>query len=137
MQVKITKKLLDNYRKYKKEIPFLREELYEMVTTDAGIGNSTILDCRTGYPHPESVTGFDWDLYEHRKRVLKLRMAQVAAVEKWIMEIQDGQTRCVFRMRYIEGMNWTRIAEKTGYGGNEDYPRKYIRDKYLTKYKIK
>lgn len=133
MEIKITKKLLNNYRKYKREIPFLEAELDEMQATDAGIGNSTILDCRSGYPQPQSVVGFDWPLYEHRQGVLERREAQVAAVEQWIRDIQDGQTRCVFRMRYIEGMNWVKIAEKTGYGGNVDYPRLYIRDKYLKK----
>ena len=137
MEIRITKKLLDNYKKYKREIPFLEEELQQMQTSDAGIGSSTIFDYRTGYPQPQSVTGFDWKLYEHRVGVLERRKAQVEAVEKWIGDIQDGQTRCVFRMRYIDGMSWVKIAEKTGYGGNPDYPRKYIRDKYLEKCKIR
>lgn len=137
MEIKITKKLLNNYQKYKREIPFLRQELEDMQTSDAGIGNSTIFDYRSGYPQPQSVVGFDRELYEHRQDVLKRREAQVAAVEKWIDDIRDGQTRCVFRMRYIDGMNWVKIAEKTGYGGREDYVRKVIRDRYLEKVGIK
>lgn len=133
MEIRITKKLLNNYKKYKREIPFLQAELDEMLTSDAGIGNSTIFDYRSGYPQPQSVVGFDWPLYEHRQKVLERRKEQVAAVEQWINGIQDGQTRCVFRMRYIEGQSWVKIAEKTGYGGNIDYPRKMIRDKYLGK----
>ena len=39
MEIKITKKLLDNYRKYKREIPFLEDELQQMQTSDAGIGS--------------------------------------------------------------------------------------------------
>lgn len=136
MQIKITKKLLNKYRKYKQEIPLLKAELEEMRTTDAGLGNSTILNYQIWPPHAEGVVGFDWELYKHRQRVLEQREAQVAAVEKWIGKIQDGQTRCVFRMRYIEGLGWVKIAEKTGYGGNVDYPRLYIRDKYLKKYDI-
>ncbi len=136
MQVKITKKLLDKYQKYKQEIRFLKTELEEMQITDAGLGNSTILNYQTWPPHAEGVVGFDWELYKHRKRVLERREAQVAAVNKWITGIEDGQTRWVFKMRYIEGMSWMRIAEKTGYGGNADYPRLYIRDKYLKKYDI-
>lgn len=137
MEIRITKKLLDNYKKYKREIPFLEEELQQMQTSDAGIGSSTIFDYRTGYPQPQSVTGFDWKLYEHRKGVLERRKAQVAAVEKWIGDIQDGQTRCVFRMRYIDGMSWVKIAEKTGYAGREDYVRLHIRDAYLKKCGVK
>lgn len=136
MEIRITKKLLNNYQKYKREIPFLKAELDEMQMTDAGIGSSTIFDYRSGYPHPQSVVGFDWDLYEHRKRVLERREAQVAAVEQWIKEIEDGQVRCIFRMWYIDGMSWVKIAEKTGYGGNIDYVRVCIRDAYLKKMKI-
>ncbi len=136
MSIKITKNLLNNYQKYRREIPFLEAELVEMLTTDAGIGNSTILDYRDGYPQPQSVVGFDWDLYERRRDTLKLRKEQVEAVEQWIRSIEDGQICCVFRMRYIDGMSWVKIAEKTGYGGREDYVRLHIRDKYLKKCKI-
>jgi len=137
VEIRITKKLLNNYQKYKREIPFLKAELDEMLTTDAGIGNSTIFDYRDGYPQPQSVVGFDWPLYEHRRDMLKRRQAQVAAVERWIADIPDGQTRCVFRMRYIEGLSWVKIAEKVGYGGKSDYVRLHIRDKYLKKCKIR
>lgn len=137
IEVKITRKLLRNYQKYKRELPFLRAELEEMLTTDAGLGSSVILDYQTGYPRPQSVVGFDFDLYEHRKGVLERRKEQVKAVEQWISAIEDGQVRCVFRMRYINGMSWVKIAEKTGYGGREDYVRLHIRDKYLEKCKIR
>lgn len=133
IEVKITGNLLRNYQKYKREIPFLRAELDEMLTTDAGLGSSVILDYQRGYPRPQSVVGFDFDLYEHRKEVLERRKAQVKAVEQWIESIEDGQIRCVFRMRYINGMSWVRIAEKTGYGGREDYVRVVLRDRYLKK----
>ncbi len=133
IEAKITRKLLQNYQKYKREILFLKAELEEMLTTDAGIGNSVILDYQTGYPRPQSVVGFDRALYEHRKGVLEHRETQVKAVERWINAIEDGQIRCVFRMRYINGMSWVKIAEKTGYGGKKDYVRVVIRDRYLKK----
>lgn len=129
----MTRKLLDNYRKTKKEIPMLDEELRDMQEGDNGIGNSTIFDYQTGYPRPQSVVGFDWPLYERRMKVLNRKRSEVMAVEKWINFIEDGQTRCVFRMFYIDGMSWKKIAEKTGYKKNEDYPRVCIRDAYLKK----
>lgn len=137
IEVKITRKLLRNYQKYKRELPFLKAELEEMLTTDAGLGSSVILDYRKGYPRPQGIVGVDFDLYEHRKGVLERRKEQVKAVEQWISAIEDGQVRCVFRMRYINGMSWVKIAEKTGYGGREDYVRLHIRDKYLEKCKIR
>lgn len=131
MGIKITRKLLDGYRKIKREIPVLELELQVMKQGDNGFGNSTILDYRTGKARPQAVVGFDWSLYENRKRVLDGKKSKITAVDNWINAIEDGQTRCVFKMFYVDGMSWVRIADKTGYGGNEDYPRLYIRDKYL------
>ncbi len=137
IEIRITKKLLNNYIKYKREIPFLKSELEEMLETDSGIGNSTILDYKKGYPQPQGIVGFEWERYRERKNHLKYRKEQTKAVEQWIEGIKDGQIRYIFRMRYINGMSWVKIAEKTGYGGREDYVRRHIRDKYLEKCKIK
>ena len=137
MNIKVTRKLLDDYRKIKREIPMLEIELEEMKTTDSGIGNSTILDYRTGQARPQSVVGFDKELYGRRKRSLEKKKAQVKAVEQWINQIEDGQTRCIFRMYYIDGMTWKKIALKTGYSNSPDYPRLHIRDAYLDKCGIK
>lgn len=137
MEIRITKKLLRNYKKYKREIPYLEAELQQMREGDAGIGSSTIFDYRSGYPQPQSVVGFDWPLYECRCQTLERRKEQVKEVEAWINAIPEGQVRCVFRMRYIDGMSWVRIAEKTGYGGNPDYVRITLRDRYLEKRGVK
>lgn len=137
MGIKITRKLLDDYRKLKREIPVLEAELKTMQQGDNGFDHSVIMDYRTGEPRAQSVVGFDWPLYERRQKILAAKKAKVEAVEKWIEAIEDGQTRCVFRMKYIEGMSWVKIAVKTCYSGNEDYPRKMIRDKYLNECGIK
>ena len=136
MEIKMTRKLLDGYRKLKREIPVLELELEEMKQGDNGFGNSTIFDYRTGEARPQSVVGFDWKLYEHREKVLESKKAKVTAVEAWIHAIKDGQARCVFKMFYIDGMTWERIAAKTGYSNSPDYPRLMIRDKYLKEMKI-
>lgn len=137
MNIKITRKLLDDYRKIKREIPLLETELKEMRETDSGIGNSTIFDYRTGQARPQSVIGFDWERYEKREAKLERKKEKSKAVEEWIDNIEDGQTRCVFKMFYIEGMSWLKIADKTGYTGNPDYVRIMIRDKFLLKCGIK
>lgn len=137
LNIKITRKLLDDYRKIKREIPLLETELKEMRETDSGIGNSTIFDYRTGQARPQSVIGFDWERYEKREAKLERKKEKSKAVEEWIDNIEDGQTRCVFKMFYIEGMSWLKIASKIGYTGNPDYPRLHIRDEYLKKCGIK
>ena len=137
MGIKITRKLLDEYRKLKRQIPALEYELKEMWDTDKGIGNSTVFDYQTGYPRPQSVVGFDQEKYNRLKEALSKKKEKVRTVEKWIDAIEDGQVRCVFRMFYINNMTWEKIAVKIGYAGNPDYPRLHIRDAYLKKIKIK
>ena len=136
-EIKITRKLLDNYRKLKREIPVLSMELAEMEQGEVGLGNSTIFDYRTGYGRPQSVVGFDKELYAKREKSLKRKKEQVKAVEQWINQIEEGQVRCIFKMFYIDGMMWKKIALKTGYSNSPDYPRLHIRDEYLDKCGIK
>lgn len=135
--LRLQKKLLSNHRKVKQSIPLLEAELQEMKETDAGIGNSTVFDYRTGYGRPQSVVGFDGDLYNRREKTLEKKKEQVRAVEQWINQIEEGQARYVFKMYYINGMTWEKIAVKTGYSNSPDYPRLYIRDKYLKEHGIK
>lgn len=118
--MKITKKLLNDYQKYKREILFLQTELKELLTTDAGLDSNTRRQ----------------KLCERRKNMLECRKKQVEAVEQFILDIEDGETRRVFRMRYIDGSGWAEIAKKTGYSGREDYVRRHIRDRTLEKFKI-
>lgn len=138
MAIKITRNLLDEYRDMRKKrtIPMLEFELAEMLEGDNGFGNSTIFDYRTGEARPQSVVGFDWEKYERRENALMNKKAKARAVEEWINDIEDGHTRCVFRMYYIDGMTWNKIALKTGYSKSPDYPRLMIRDKYLEEQKI-
>ena len=136
-EVKITRKLLDNYRKIKREIPILEDELMQMEYTDAGIGNDTIFDYRKGYPQPQSIIGFDRERYQRRCYVLQDKKKKAKAVERWLDAIEDGQTRYVLKMYYQQGMTWLKIAAKIGMPQNEDYPRRCIRDAFLKKMKIK
>ena len=136
MGIKITKKLLQDYDKIKREIPLLRVEINEMQHTDAGIGSSTVFDYREGFPRPQAVVGFDREKYERRKKRLKEKEQQVAAVEEWIESIEDDRARLVFEMFYIKRLSWTRIAKRIGYAGNADYVRLHIRDKYLKNHGI-
>lgn len=91
----------------------------------------------TGFARPQSVVGFDQERYDRRKRTYEHKNEQVAAVDNWIQNIEDGQTRYVFKAFYQQGLTWEKIAEKTGYSQSPDYPRLMIRDKYLMKEHIK
>ena len=137
MPVEMTREKLDRYRKLLKEIPVLENELAELWLTEKGMGNSVILNGKNGSKKPESVVGFDYDRYDRRKEALQRKKEEARAIREWIEAIEDGQTRCVFRMFYVDGMTWERIASKTGHRGSPDYPRLYLRDAYLKKMKIK
>lgn len=136
-EIKITREMLDRYRKLKQEIPVLELELRMMKNTDAGLGNDTIFDYQTGYPRPQSVVGFDQKKYDRREKILERKKEKIKAMDHWIDDIKDGQTRCVFRMFYKQWMTWEKIAAKTGYSQSPDYPRLHIRDAYLKKCGIK
>ena len=109
MGIKITKQLLQDYDKIKREIPLLRAEINEMQHSDSGLGSSTIIDYHKGFPRPQAVGGCD----------------------------QEKYARLVFKMFYIKRFSWTKIAKSIGYAGNADYVRLHIRDKYLKKQGIK
>lgn len=135
--MKMTKKRLNNYRnKLRWDIACLEMELSEMTNTDAGIGNSTILDYRDGYPKPQSIVGFDKEKYKKRQNLLNQKKKEALEVKRWLEGIEDGQTRAVFKMWYMDRLTWKTIAKKIGIPQNEDFPRVCIRDAYLKKLNI-
>lgn len=136
MTERITKKMLKDYAKTQREIPLLRAELNAMNNSEYGLGNSVIMDYSKGFPSPQGVVGFDQERYNRRRATLEKKEELIAAVDNWINEIEDVQTRKVFEMRYVKGMNWTKIAQKFGFT-SVDYARIMIRDKYLIEKNIK
>lgn len=133
----MTRKELNGYIRYKREIQLLETELEEMKNTDAGLGNDTVFDYRSGYPKPQSVVGFDEKKYENRKKRLDKRVRQIREIEDWIEKIEDTEIRLVFQLRYFENLSWVKIADKTGHSGRSDYVRIVLRDRYLEKNSIK
>lgn len=133
MEVKITKKLLDEYRKTKIEIPLMERELHDMWTTESGFGNSVILNGKNGSKKPEAVVGFDQERYDRRKEILRRKKEKARAVERWIDCIEDVETRMVFKMYYTERLGFEAISIELGGNRSGDYIRMYIRDKFLKK----
>lgn len=135
--MKMTRKRLERYKKTLNNIRAIKAEIDEWETTDKGISHSVILDYQTGSPRPQAVVGFDWDAYVSKKHELSKLQREAAEVKNWIEEIEDGQTRWVFKMRYVQGMSWSRIAKNMGKSYNADYIRIMIRDRYLKKMEVK
>lgn len=131
--MEVTRKMLEDYRKIKAEIPLLEYELREMRLTDAGFGNTVILNGKNGSKKPETVVGFDQERYDRRKEILRRKKEKTRAVERWIDSIDDAETRMVFKMYYTEGLGFESISIKLGRIRSGDYIRMYIRDKFLKK----
>ena len=98
------------------EIAELKRKLAELPGNESLIDNSVILDYRKGYPQPQSVVGYDYDLEQRRRERWTKRMAklqeEVDEVERWIEAIPDGVTRRCFRMVYCDGMTQRQVAKK-------------------------
>ena len=112
----MTKEQLDAYRSKKAEIQELEDKLRDLPGSESLIGNSVVLDYRRGYPQPQSVVGYDYDLEQRRRERWEKRLgilrAEVAEVEDWIEAIPDSLTRRIFRMYYCEGLKQSKIAKK-------------------------
>lgn len=110
------KQRLEAYRSNLAEIKELEKNLADLPGSDSLIGNSVIMDYRRGYPQPQSVVGYDYELESSRrerweKRKAKLQ-AEVNDVEEWIEAIPDGLTRRCFRMVYCDGLTQRKVAKK-------------------------
>lgn len=112
----MTREKLEDYKSKKAEIQELEAKLRDLPGSESMIGNSVVLDYRRGYPQPQSVVGYDYDLVQRRRDQWEKRLANlredVAEVESWIEAIPDSLTRRIFRMYYCEGLKQSKIAKR-------------------------
>ena len=135
--MEMTIKRLESYKRLMQEIAILRWELNEMNTTDAGLGSSVIKDYSKGFERPQAVVGFDGERYRRKRQLLDQKEAEAEEIRKWVEAIEDTATRKGFEYFYLDGLPWKEVAKRLGYRDNPDYPRLYIRDKYLKSCGIK
>ena len=112
----MTREKLEDYKSKKAEIQELEAKLRDLPGSESLIGNSVVMDYRKGYPQPQSVVGYDYDLERRRREHWEKRLdglrAEVAEVEGWIEGIPDSLTRRIFRMYYCDDMKQNKIAKK-------------------------
>lgn len=128
MAIKITRKLLTDYRKTRQEISLLEMEMIGVQCTESA---NHKLDYQNEASDTQTLQAKDWPAHERYREILEKKKEEVRAVQEWIDGIEDIRARCIFRMFYIDGLSWAKIAKLTGFGVNADYPRLIIRDKYL------
>lgn len=99
----MTKDRLKQYRPMQTEIKYLEYKLSHQGKDGNMVGNSVIMDYRSGYPHPQTVIGVDPDeVKKNEKRLDKLKK-ESKKIEKFIEEIEDSRTRSIFRMTFLDG----------------------------------
>lgn len=112
----MTKKKLEDYVSKKAEIEELQQKIAQLGEGDSLIDNDTILDYQTGYPRPQSVIGYNYN----RERKLKNKWgkhieeltADCLEVELWIEDIPDSLTRRIFRLCFIDNLNYETIGKR-------------------------
>lgn len=111
----MTKEQLEQYKSKKAEIAELQYKLSHLGEGDSMIGNSTIMDYRTGYPMPQTVIGVDWERYDNSKARYRHRLQKLQEeceeVEKYVEAIEDSLTRRIFRMYYMDGLTQEQVAK--------------------------
>lgn len=110
----MTRERMEMYQSNKEEIQELTYKLAHL--RENMVGNSVILDGRTGIPRPQAVVGVDEDLLQRRRERYQERKAaleqECEEIESYIESVTDSLNRRILRMRYIDGMTQQRIARK-------------------------
>lgn len=112
----MTREQLEQYRSNMEEIKELTYKLEHLGEGDGLIGNDVVFDYRTGYPKPQSVVGYDYELEARRRERLENLRAKIQAecdnVEDFVYGIPDGKTRRIFQLYFLEGLSQEKVARK-------------------------
>ena len=105
--MEMTKERLEMYRSNRDEIKELKYKLDHLGEGDSLIGNDVIFDYRKGYPMPQAVVGYDYELGAKRRKRYKTQIVKLEAeqdcIEEWVFGIRDSRTRRIFQMYFLEG----------------------------------
>ena len=78
----------------KEEIQELKYKLAHLDEGDSMMGNSVIMDYRTGYPRPQSVVGCDEKKKARLRKTYEERIAKLqiecAEIEQWVEAIPES-----------------------------------------------
>ena len=112
----MTRERLEAYRSNRDEIKELKYKLDHLGEGDSLIGNDVIFDYRKGYPMPQAVVGYDYELEWKRRERYKNQIAKLEteqdSIEEWIFGIRDSRTRRIFQMYFLEGLTQEKVARK-------------------------
>lgn len=112
----MTREQLEAYKSNAEEIKELRHKLAHLGEGDSLIGNDVIFNYQTGFPMPQAVVGYDYELEWKRRTRYQNQIAKLEAeqdnIEEWVFGIRDSQIRRLFQLRYLEGSTVEKVARK-------------------------
>ena len=112
----MTRERLEAYKSNAEEIKELRHKLAHSGEGDSLIGNDVIFNYQTGFPMPQAVVGYDYELEWKRRTRYQNQIAKLEAeqdnIEEWVFGIRDSQIRRLFQLRYLEGSTVEKVARK-------------------------
>ncbi|MCC2220900.1 sigma factor-like helix-turn-helix DNA-binding protein [Anthropogastromicrobium aceti] len=112
----MTRERLEAYRSNRDEIKELKYKLDHLGEGDSLIGNDVIFDYRKGYPMPQAVVGYDYELGAKRRKRYKTQIVKLEAeqdcIEEWVFGIRDSRTRRIFQMYFLEGLTQEKVGRK-------------------------
>ena len=114
--MEMTRERFEQYRSNLQEIRELTYKLDHLGEGDSLIGNDVIMDYKKGYPRPQSVVGYDYDLEARRReryegRIKKL-LEENELIEDFVLSIPEGRMRRIIRMYFLEGLSQWKISRK-------------------------
>lgn len=113
---KMTRERLEAYKSNAEEIKELRHKLAHLGEGDSLIGNDVIFNYQTGFPMPQAVVGYDYELEWKRRTRYQNQIAKLAAeqdnIEEWVFGIGDSRVRRIFQLCYLEGLTQEKAGRK-------------------------
>lgn len=108
---------LHAYRNNQEEIRELKYKLQHLGEGDSLIRNDVVFNYRNGFPKPESVVGYNYELEAKRRRRYKDQIAKLEAeqdnIEEYVFGIRDSRTRRIFQLYFLEGLTQEQVGAQT------------------------
>lgn len=112
----MTRERLEAYKSNAEEIKELRHKLAHLGEGDSLIGNDVIFNYQTGFPMPQAVVGYDYELEWKRRTRYQNQIAKLEAeqdnIEEWVFGIRDSRVRRIFQLCYLEGLTQEKAGRK-------------------------
>lgn len=142
----VTKQILVQYADLQQEVKEVREKVAKLeAQIDKIEGEGEVIDKVMGGEgglQPFKIQGFPYPEYSKKKTLLRARKAILSQlelqlletlnqVEEFITAIDDSHIRRIVSFRVIDGLSWSKVAQRMGGGNTEDSVRKAF-DRYIS-----